>query len=84
MRLWLELAPERSVVRRALRVAAVVGAVLVTINHGDALLAGDVSAGRLVRILLTVAVPYCVATYSSVAALRTERRRNVRDETVLN
>lgn len=84
MRTWLDLAADRSVVCRALRVTAVVGAGLIAINHGDALLAGDISAGRLVRILLTVAVPYCVATYSCVAALRTERRRNVRDETVLN
>jgi len=67
---WLRMATERSVVRRALTVTAVVGAILVAINHGDALLRGDVSAGRLLRILLTVSVPYCVSTYSSVGALR--------------
>jgi hypothetical protein len=69
-RTWLEMAASRQVVRRAVRVAAVVGSVLVVINHGDALLHGDLSAGRLVRILLTVLVPYCVSTYSSVATLR--------------
>lgn len=70
MRSWLGTATERSVVGRALSVAAVVGTVLVLINHGDALLRGDVSIGRALRILLTMAVPYCVSTYSSIGALR--------------
>jgi len=67
---WLDIATERSVVRRALGTAAVVGVVLVAINHGDALLRGDVSLGRAFRIVLTVLVPYCVSTCSSVNALR--------------
>jgi hypothetical protein len=66
----LRLALSRSVVRRAARVAIVVGAVLVVINHGDALIHGDLSPSRLFRIALTVLVPYCVSTYSSVSALR--------------
>ena len=68
---WLELATSASVVRRAVRVAIVVGAVLVAINHGDAILRGDLGYGRVLRILLTVLVPYCVSTYSSVGAMRT-------------
>jgi hypothetical protein len=67
---WLQLAIDRSVVRRACRMALLVGSVLVAINHGDALLRGDVSAGRWWRMLLTMAVPYGVSTYSSVSALR--------------
>ena len=67
---WLHLAMERSIVRRAVAVAAIVGSVLVAINHGDAILRGDLSAGRLFRIVLTVLVPYCVSTYSSVSAIR--------------
>ena len=71
---WLALATSRSVVRRATVVAFIVGSILVVINHGDALVHGDVSAGRLLRIVLTVSVPYCVSTYSSVSALRAARR----------
>ena len=67
---WLRLATSRPVVRRAATVALVVGTVLVAINHGDALLRGDISFGRILRILLTICVPYCVSTYSSVGALR--------------
>jgi hypothetical protein len=47
-----------------------VGSILVIINHGDAIVRGDLSAGRLLRIALTIAVPYCVSIYSSVSALR--------------
>jgi len=67
---WLRIASQRSVVRRALRTALLVGMVLIAINHGDALLHGDVDAARVFRICLTLLVPYGVSTSSSVAALR--------------
>lgn len=72
---WLVLATSRLVVRRATLVALIVGSILVIINHGDAIVRGDLSAGRLLRIVLTVSVPYCVSTYSSVSALRDAARR---------
>jgi hypothetical protein len=71
---WLKLATSESVVRRATVVAMVVGTILVAINHGDAIVRGDLSMGRVLRIALTVLVPYCVSTYSSVSALRTAAR----------
>ncbi len=66
----LALACSWPVVRRALGFACVVGAVLVAINHGDELLAGQVDADRGLKIGLTVLVPYVVSTLSSVMALR--------------
>ena len=67
---FLALALSPRVVRRALLYALVVGAVLIAINHGDALLAGQVGAARLWKMGLTVLVPYTVSTLSSVGALR--------------
>jgi hypothetical protein len=67
---WLELASSGPVVRRALKYALAVGALLITINHGDAILSGDVSRMRLLRMGLTVMVPYLVSTFSSVEAMR--------------
>jgi len=67
---FLELAFSRGVVRRALKYAIIVGAVLIAINHGDALMRGEVGGGRLLKMLLTVLVPYTVSTLSSVEALR--------------
>ena len=72
---WIAIATSRSVVRRATVVALIVGSMLVAINHGDAILRGDLSVARLLRIALTVAVPYCVSTYSSVSALRASTRQ---------
>jgi hypothetical protein len=60
---------------RALKYAIVVGAILIGINHWDALLAGDVSGGRLAKMALTVCVPYVVSTLSSVGALRVVEAR---------
>ncbi len=66
----LRLALEPSVVRRALLFALVVGPILIAINHGDALLEGQLGAVRWLKMGLTVMVPYLVSTVSSVAALR--------------
>lgn len=51
--------------RRSLFVALIVGVILNLINQGDALF-GD---GHLnfTKIILTFAVPYCVATYGAVS-----------------
>ena len=67
---WLTLATQPSVVRRALAYALIVGAVLIGINHGDAILAGEVDPTRALKMGLTVLVPYAVSTLSSVGAMR--------------
>ncbi len=66
----LQIAISRPVVRRAIGYALVVGVVLISINHGDALLRGDLDAVRALKMGLTVLVPYTVSTLSSVQATR--------------
>lgn len=70
MREWLYLACTPAVVRRGTKYAVGVGALLITINHGSAIMRGDLSIARLWRMALTVTVPYAVSTASSVGALR--------------
>ena len=62
---WL-YATTDGVPRRSLGVAIVVGSLLNLINQGDALFVG----GRIswVKLALTYAVPYFVATYGAVTA----------------
>ncbi len=60
-------------VRRALGYAAIVGPVLIAINQGDALWRGELNAVHLIKMGLTVLVPFCVSTLSSVGALRDEK-----------
>ncbi|MGD9711398.1 MAG: nitrate/nitrite transporter NrtS [Thermomicrobiales bacterium] len=59
--------------RRSFLVALIVGTILNLINQGDALF-GD---GRVnwAKIVLTFAVPYCVATYGAVSYRLTASRR---------
>jgi hypothetical protein len=66
----LRIALRPSVARRALGFAVIVGAVLVAINHGDALVSGEVGPVRWLKMGLTLLVPYVVSTVSSVMALR--------------
>lgn len=70
---WFRLAASRTVVRRSLAYAVVVGPVLIAINHADAIAAGDIDGVRLCKMALTVLVPYLVSTLSSVGALRARR-----------
>ena len=67
---WFRLACSGPVVRRASLYAVVVGAILITINHGDALLRGELDGLRAFKMGLTCLVPYTVSTLSSVSALR--------------
>ena len=67
---WLESAVSGPVVRRAIMYAVIVGPILILINHGDALLRGDVTVVRVAKMSLTVMVPYLVSTFSSCAAMR--------------
>lgn len=73
VREWLQIAEEPAVVRRSIKYAIVVGTILITINHGSALLSGDLTTTRLLQMGLTVIVPYLVSTASSVGAIREAR-----------
>lgn len=66
---WLQLGLSRPVMRRAIGVALVVGGILIAINHGDAILHGQINQDRVVKMILTVCVPYLVSTYSSVSTM---------------
>ena len=55
-------------VRRALKVALLVGTLLILINQADLLLAGTMPP--LWKIILTYLVPYGVSSYSTAALLR--------------
>lgn len=70
---WLRIALEPRTFARGLKFAVVVGAVLIAINHGDAILAGDIGVNRVLKMGLTVIVPYLVSTFSSVAATQQMR-----------
>jgi len=68
--MFLSLATRRDVVLRALKTSVLVGVILIGINHGDALVRGEVDLVRLLKIVFTFAVPYCVSTYASVSTLK--------------
>lgn len=61
---------DRALLGRSLRVALVVGTLLVAINQADTLIAGPVTSGLVMRIGLTYVVPFCVATYGALAHAR--------------
>jgi hypothetical protein len=67
---WLADALRSDVVRRSLRVAAVVGSILIAINYSDRWLAGALTGADWIKMGITYLVPYGVATYAAVAAIR--------------
>ncbi len=80
MKEWFQLASGTAVVKRALICVVIVGAVLISINHGSAIVHGEITSGRLVQMGLTLLVPYFVSTFSSVAAMRAARGVNTEDD----
>ena len=73
MRDWLQIAMRKDVVRRGIKVGLFVGTVLVVINQGNLMLAGEWSSEMLLKTLMTYIVPYCVSTYASVSAILADR-----------
>ncbi len=71
---WATLALGHGVPRRSFMVALVVGTILNLINQGDALW-GSADIDGL-KLGLTYAVPYFVATYGAVTAYRQLERRH--------
>jgi hypothetical protein len=71
---FVQTALSGPVVKRAAAYAVVVGSILIGINHGDALLRGDVDGTRAAKMLVTAMVPYLVSTFSSVGAIRQPQR----------
>ena len=63
-----ELRPGWVVVRRSLFIALGVGSAIILLNHGDVLLAGTITPGVMVKILVTPCVPFCVSLYGAYAA----------------
>ena len=74
MKEWFHLATQSSIMKRALKYAVIVGSILITINHGHAILRHEVTHERLLQMALTVCVPYTVSTLSSVGALLHHRK----------
>ncbi len=67
---WMHLAFCGPVCWRAVKVAFLVGPILVAVNQGDVILQGELDVICLLKIGLTFMVPYFVSTFSSVAALQ--------------
>lgn len=73
-----QIATEKSVTRRATRIALIVGIVIALINHGDRMIQGTMDAPAWFKCVLTFLVPYSVSTYSSVMAVR-DRMQSLKD-----
>ncbi|GMQ95716.1 MAG: hypothetical protein BMS9Abin14_168 [Gammaproteobacteria bacterium] len=73
IREWLYIASRKPIVIRGLKYGIVVGLILIIINHGNAMVAGTIDSTRVIQMILTVLVPYCVSTASSVGAVIDQR-----------
>ena len=78
MKEWFKISTQTDVINRSLKVGFLVGTLLVIINQGNRLLAGEWSIEILLKIILTYVVPYCVATYAGVSAILDSKRRSSR------
>ena len=70
MKDWLTTALQPKIYRRSLKVALIVGTILVLINHLDKILGGALTSTDFLKMGLTYIVPFCVSTYAAVSATR--------------
>ncbi len=80
---WIQIAADRSVVKRALVTSFVVGIILTAINHAADLRHGRLGSNLVWQVGLTLLVPYLVSTISSVAAIKRQRARGRQDYLLL-
>ena len=66
---WSALVCRPSVLRRGLKFAVVVGTILIAINHGDAILADELTTTNYLQMGMTVVVPFVVSVLSSVGVM---------------
>ena len=66
---WLVVALRRDVIIRSLKIAAIVGTILVAINQGDVIVSGALTGHLMWKIPMTYLVPFLVSTYASVSAI---------------
>jgi hypothetical protein len=69
LKAWCRLACQPSVVKRGLKFAVVVGAILIAINQSDVILRGELEFSNYLKMGLTVMVPYVVSVLSSVGTM---------------
>lgn len=74
MRSWLEIAVSPTVVKRSLKVAAIVGTLIGMINYADKILLGTMTGVDMLKFVLTYLVPFAVSTYAAVSAIREMER----------
>lgn len=70
---WVSVAIRRDIVRRSVRVAVLVGTILVGINYWDRIIEGSLTGADGIKMLLTYFVPYGVSTYASVSAVMSDK-----------
>lgn len=58
----------------AVRVALIVGSILLSINHGSAILKGTMSRDRWLAAMLTYAVPYMVNVHGQASSARRHKQ----------
>ncbi len=70
MRLFFKHACDPVCIKRSIKVALVIGTILLIINHYDELVYGTLNTTNIVQIGLTYLVPYFVATFGSAMQAR--------------
>src|SRR5215467_907029 len=65
-RLRLTLLCTRQVLGRALLAAVLVGSLLVSVHHGDAIITGQITGRVMLKALLTPLIPFCVTLLNTL------------------
>ena len=83
VREWLDIATDRTIVRRSAITGAVVSVVLTAVDHGGDLVARRVDASIAIWIGLAFIIPFLASTIAGVAAVRERRAAGIASNLLL-
>lgn len=66
----IKTALTKDILIRSTKVALVVGTILGLINHGDAMVAGNLTIESTIKIAVSYCVPFSVSTWSAVQTVK--------------
>lgn len=77
---YYRYAVRQGIFQRSLKVSAVVGSLLMLINHGDKLLNQEIQLLDYLKICLTYVVPFCVSTHASIHSALKYNQEGIQDD----
>jgi hypothetical protein len=78
VKIFFKYATSKACLYRAIKIALIVGTILNLLNHHDLFSGDTIKTKKILQMMLTYFVPFCVSTYSSSMQARYQELQQAR------